>query len=126
AWRLAPPLPACGERSARSCAPGEGAPNLCSFAVLAMRRYGGALLHLQCRCDRLQHSVHVEQNLIVPEPQHAVAMVRKPPVTDSIAFILAVLSAVHLDDETALAADEIDEIWPDRFLTHELASVDGT
>jgi len=52
-------------------------------------------------------------------------MIGEPLVTDWVAHICCVLSAVHFYDQASLAAGEINDIRADRFLTHEFRALDG-
>ncbi len=43
----------------------------------------------------------------------------QPSVAYRVALVSRVLTAINLDDEPLLAADEIDDVWSDGFLTNE-------
>ncbi len=47
--------------------------------------------------DRLQHAVEVFENLVIPEPDDAVAMSRELDVAPIVGISLGVLTAVELD-----------------------------
>ncbi len=51
-------------------------------------------------------------------------MVDKPLIADGVAFAIGVLATVNLDDEPFLSTDQIYNIRPDRFLTHEFESAE--
>jgi hypothetical protein len=52
---------------------------------------------LQCVCDRLQNPVHVFQDVIVPEAQHAKLTTREPTISRDVALVRGVLTATDLD-----------------------------
>ena len=69
-------------------------------------RGGGG--YFQLKADSFQHCGQVLQHFVVPKPQHPVTPAPKPFVSSEIIRpLLRVLPAVHLDDETALDADEV-------------------
>ena len=71
--------------------------------------------------DRFQHPVEIVENIVVPEPQHAVAVSRQ---LGTALFIfhhpLCVLSAVELDHKFARWAGEVGDAGADRMLTPKL------
>ena len=66
---------------------------------------------------------HVAQHVVVPKPQDLVVVISKPFVTNCIARIIRMLSAIDLDNQTAFAANEIDNVGTDRVLPNKLISV---
>jgi hypothetical protein len=50
----------------------------------------------------------------------------EPSVADSIANVLGVLPPIDLNDETPLAANKIDSVWPDRLLPNEFESIQAS
>ena len=72
--------------------------------------------------DRLQHSVHIAQHVVVPEANNfeAVGREHRRPCRVSTVFRrLHVLTAVQFDYETDLKACEIGEVLIDRMLPTE-------
>jgi hypothetical protein len=65
----------------------------------------------------------IGQHLIIPEPYHAIIATSQPSVSDSIMRIIDMLSSIYLDDEAALAANEVDRIGSNWFLPNEFESV---
>ena len=51
-------------------------------------------------------------------------MFDEPLIADGVASVLSVLAAIDLDDEPLLSTNKIDDIWPDRLLTHEFESAE--
>ncbi len=81
---------------------------------------------MQRVCNRLHNPVHVDDDIVVPEPQDAIAVNVKPTVAGSIPTAFRVLPTVQLDDHAAVAADQIDDVRSDRFLANELHSMNGS
>jgi hypothetical protein len=53
-------------------------------------------------------------------------MSREPSVAHRVAFVGRMLSAIHLDHEALLAANEVDDVRPNRFLTNEFVTHQAT
>jgi hypothetical protein len=51
-------------------------------------------------------------------------MVRKPAVSNEIPLVVCMLAAVDLNDEAALATNEVYDVGPDWLLTNELEAPD--
>jgi hypothetical protein len=77
---------------------------------------------VQGQGDRLQHAIDVAQDVVVPEPQNAIAVLCEPPIAHGIARVCCMLSAVDLDHQVLFATDEIDNVGPDRLLPDELVA----
>jgi hypothetical protein len=73
--------------------------------------------------NRLQHSLDVLENLIVPKSQHAIATVDQPLIANRIAFVGRMLTAFDLNNKPPLAANKINDEWSNRLLTDKLASI---
>ncbi len=72
--------------------------------------------------NRLQYRTTLHQDIIVPESEDAIAPLREECRPAGITRPLKrVLAAVDFDDESLRQADEVDDVWPDRDLTPELA-----
>jgi hypothetical protein len=72
--------------------------------------------------DRLQHSVHIAQNVVVPETNNFEAVGREHRRACRVSTLfrrLHVLTAVQFDYETDLNACEIGEVLIDRMLPTE-------
>ena len=78
----------------------------------------------QRRCDHLENAVDIPHHVVVPETQCAVAAFDQPLVSDRIARVDRVLPAVNFDDHALLAADEVHDIWTDRFLANKLVTIE--
>ena len=70
----------------------------------------------------LDDAFGVRQDIVVPEAQHAEIVVGRPLVANRVTRIVGVLSTIDLDDQTRLAANEIDSVRSDRLLSNELVS----
>ena len=75
--------------------------------------------------DCFKDSRHIAQHIAVPNPQNAVVVIDKPFIPGHVARVIGVLASVHLNDETAFAAYEINRVRPDRLLPDELVTVEG-
>ena len=74
--------------------------------------------------NALHHSVDILKNLVIPKPQYSVSLLRKPLVTNPVAFELpCVLSTVQLDDESFGHAYEIDDVSTQWLLTAKLVAL---
>ncbi len=73
--------------------------------------------------NRFQNARHIAEHLVIPEPQNPVVVLHEPIIAGSIDRVIRVLSSVHLDYETMLATDKIDDIWTNRYLPNELVAV---
>jgi hypothetical protein len=74
--------------------------------------------------DRFKNACHIPQHIVVPEPQDTIVVVDKPFVADSIAKVLRVLASIHLNNESAFPADEINRVGAYRLLPDELVPVE--
>jgi len=74
--------------------------------------------------DHFENSCRVAQHIIVPEAQDAVFVIEKPFVADHVTRIVRVLASIHLNDKTALTADQINNEGADRLLSDELVTVE--
>jgi hypothetical protein len=73
--------------------------------------------------DVLQHTIKVLQNLVVPEPHHAIAMGLQPLGSELISVRAPiVLAAIDLDYEFWISAGKIDDVVAERKLPNELES----
>ena len=79
----------------------------------------------QTRMNGRHHSINLGQDLIIPETQHSVAV----RIEESSAFgvgcdglSLAVLAAIHFNDDAFLVTREVDEVGTDRRLPTEMGA----
>lgn len=71
--------------------------------------------------DGPQHDLGLQQDLVVPEAQHPVSLLLEEPTASLVvAFLVQVLTAIDLDHELLLQADEIEDVGADRMLPAEL------
>jgi hypothetical protein len=75
--------------------------------------------------DCFKNARHIAQHIVVPEPQNTVVVIDKPFVANYIARVFRVLASIHLDNETAFTADQINCVRTDRLLPDELATVEA-
>ena len=52
-------------------------------------------------------------------------MLSEPPISQKVALVSRVLTAIHFDQETSIAANEVDDIGADGFLSNELEPANG-
>jgi len=74
--------------------------------------------------NHFQHTVHVAHDVIVPEPQNSIVMVVEPLSARLITDVFRMLSAIHFDDQTLLAANEINNVSADWLLSDEFGAID--
>jgi hypothetical protein len=85
-------------------------------------RVGGSLSKRGRDC--FKNARHIAQHIVVPEPQNTVVVI-EPFVANHIARVFRVLASIHLDNETAFAADQINCVRTDRLLSDELVDVEA-
>jgi hypothetical protein len=100
------PLPACGERSTA-----EGG------------RVRGAL-RADGSCYDFKNTVHIFQNIMIPETQDAIVVLGQPSIADAIHFAVSVLSAIDLNNHTRFPTDEIDDVGTNWLLANKLSIFD--
>jgi hypothetical protein len=105
----APPSPACGRGDSRDGG-GRAAPGAAAEA-------GGEGKHHIA--NTLQHRLGLSRNVVIPKMQHRESWRPQKGVPPRICFA-PVLSAIGLDHQVKLQADEIDDVGTDRLLTLEL------
>jgi hypothetical protein len=59
---------------------------------------------------------------MIPETHNAVVVLRQPPISDAVLFVIAMLAAVDLDDQSRFPADEIDNVGANWLLANKLLS----
>jgi hypothetical protein len=59
---------------------------------------------------------------VIPKPQDSVPVFAKPAIAHYVVAVFSVLAAIDLDDESMLAANQINYVWTDRLLSNEFAS----
>jgi hypothetical protein len=77
-------------------------------------------LHADSGCYDLQNAIHIFQNVMIPESQDTVVVLRQPSVTDAIRFAVSMLSAIDLNNHPRFPTDEIDDIGTNRLLANKL------
>jgi hypothetical protein len=75
--------------------------------------------------DCFKNSRHVAQHIAIPEPQNAIVVIDKPLIPGYVARVIGVLASIHLNNETAIAAHQINCVRTDRRLPDELITVDA-
>jgi hypothetical protein len=68
----------------------------------------------------LNNRISLAQNLVIPKSQHREPVFMQPVIALSVTVARQVLSAVNLDDQHSLEADEISDELADRCLAPEL------
>jgi hypothetical protein len=70
--------------------------------------------------DHVDHTVHVPQHVVVPEPQQPKPSTAQEGVSPLVRARITVLPTIDLHDQSAFEADEIDHERPDGALATEL------
>jgi hypothetical protein len=73
----------------------------------------------ELRQDRFDHPVGIGEGVIVPEAEHAVALLAEPGVPPPVMVRIGMLATVELHDQPFIAAAEVDRIDADRLLPDE-------
>ena len=127
------PLPASGERSTcgamilergKRLAEAVPSPHL---SPLAGRGRIASAIRVRGRLgkgsrDHLQNTADIAQDVVIPEPQDAVVARAQPLVADQVFRTIGVLPAIDFDDQSAVTADKIDRVRPDRLLTNKFVA----
>jgi hypothetical protein len=80
------------------------------------------LCRKRCCEDRIPNPFDIFQHFIVPEAEHAIAMLSEPSIPRGVPLVFGVLATIDLYRKSHLSTGEIDDIWSDRFLAHEFKS----
>jgi hypothetical protein len=75
------------------------------------------------RGNRFEDTRHVAENVVVPKSQYAMVMVSEPFVSNSVATIARMLTAVDFHDQAAFAAHEVYRVRSDWLLSNEFVSI---
>ena len=78
---------------------------------------------LQSKLYRLKYPVHVLKYFIVPEANYAITFSFKISGADQVFLALAVLAAIHFDDQLTFAAQKIADVGSDRHLAREFDTI---
>jgi len=68
----------------------------------------------------LKHTIHIAQNVVVPETQHPVAFAFKKSRARHILCAVGMLPAIRLDNQLAFGTEKISDIRTNRHLTAKL------
>ena len=98
----------------------------CSL-VIALGRIlgeaGGGLRARQGTQNGCDYTVDVVHHIVVPEPQHAVALgSQEGGARGVIFFLVPMLAAIELNDQSLFRGTEVGNIWPDCVLSTEIES----
>ena len=75
--------------------------------------------------DRGKDVVGPSEHVIIPESHHSISATLEPFSACGVTFVIvAMLPAIHLDDEPRLGAKEIDNVRADGLLTTKAEPVD--
>ena len=74
----------------------------------------------QCLKDSRQYPLRIVQDLVIPEPQDAKALLSQPSITHGIALAGIMLAPIGLDDQLGAKMDEIDDIGAEGLLAAKL------
>ena len=79
----------------------------------------------ECVSDRGKNVVGPGKRVIIPEAHHTIAATLEPLSTSGVSrIVLAMLTAIDLDDERRLGTEEVDDVTPDGLLATKTESVD--
>lgn len=119
------PLPAGGARL-RGASNGSGHLSPCAGRgrIASAIRVRGRFLKRSGY--RLKYTSDVAKHVVVPESQNPITTPCEMLITQDVAGTTRMLSAIDLNDQTALAAGKINGVRSDRLLTNEFAAVDRT
>jgi hypothetical protein len=73
---------------------------------------------------RSKNTFEIAKNLIVPKSKHPKSIGGQATISYRVCYGLAVLSAVHLNDEQPFAANEIANVIANRLLSYKFMPVD--
>jgi hypothetical protein len=78
--------------------------------------------HLQSGSDCFENAFRIADYIVVPKSQDPIVAFVQPLVPRFIDLACKMLPAVDFDNKATLAAYEIDNVAPDRLLSHEFAT----
>jgi hypothetical protein len=61
-------------------------------------------------CNHLENSLHILENLMVPEPEHPKALIRQPGIPGFVSSVTKVLPAVDLDHQPPREAGKVNDV----------------
>src|SRR5581483_2749595 len=83
-----------------------------------LRRGGvGGSIHVHGGVNRQENTRRILQNIVVPEPQHTIALRRKMSCTHRVQRAAVMLAAIDLNNNSQLMTGKIGEVRSDRSLT---------
>jgi hypothetical protein len=74
--------------------------------------------------DFRKNAFEIAKNIVIPESKHPVTILGQATVSYSVCSGVAMLSAVHFNNQKSFTANEIAYVIGDRFLPHKFMSVD--
>jgi len=82
-------------------------------------------MRLKESLNSVEDAFGVREDVVVPEPDHAIPMLPQPGGAFLIgAYLLGMLAAVELDDQQRFHSREIRNVGPDRHLAAKLDTVE--
>ena len=69
--------------------------------------------------DNVEDPLHIAEHIIVPEPQHLVAALSQPFVSNCVSLVRCMLAAVDFNNQSSLPANEVDDKWSNWVLADE-------
>jgi hypothetical protein len=73
----------------------------------------------RCGEDHIPNAFDISKYFIIPEAQHAIAMIDEPSISDDIAFVSRVLAAIDFYDKPLFATHKVNDIGADGLLADE-------
>jgi hypothetical protein len=74
--------------------------------------------------DRSQNSLEIAKNVVIPESKHVISIRNQALISYRVCRRFIVLSAIDLNYEKLLAANEIADVTTYRFLPYKFMSID--
>jgi hypothetical protein len=81
-------------------------------------------LGTQSVCNRFQHTLHIAHDIVVPEPQNAIVMLLQPSIAHAITFIVSMLPAIQLDNQSSFPTNKICNVGTDWLLPNKFVTID--
>jgi hypothetical protein len=73
-----------------------------------------------------EHAIHVCKHFVVPDSNDGEALFFEPAIPLVVGRLGCMMTAIQLDHESMLEANEVDDVMADRILALEFASVQPT
>ncbi len=68
----------------------------------------------------LRHTFRIRHHIVVPDSHYAIPTISEPLIPNDVPLATCMLTSIQFHDQSAITADEIDNVGTDRLLAHEL------